>query len=297
MNENKLFAAAADLDDRFVAETMQKKARPRGARFLAAAALLILVGAGFAAYKALVPDLGKTDENPRLEADPSVNGKYAFLADTSVPADAVLPPVQEGSSSVSASYVRHYTIPEAFADAEEVVLARIGNWLDENDAGTFYEATPLISFKGELEQPFVLWAFGNSEFTLKGTPLFTYGDTLLLFLTHKERPEYANSYECIGADLSMLYASFDKRGDIYLIDHRGIMSYIMETECTDVKLTDLGKDGRLFGELCAYMRVYNEHMASALERYFRVSVDDAENVPYPLHVYKLEEVTEKCFNG
>ena len=54
MNENKLFAAAADLDDRFVAETMQKKARPRGVRFIAAAtAALILVGAGFAAYKAL----------------------------------------------------------------------------------------------------------------------------------------------------------------------------------------------------------------------------------------------------
>ena len=280
MNTEKLYALAGNIEDRFVAETMKKKVRPHYVRYLAAAAVLLLtIGAVFGIAHAA----SQTEKATDIE--------NANLTLTSVPKDAVLPPARYGVSTVSAEYVRNYTFDEAFSEAEAVCLVRIGNWLEETDAGTFYQATALATYKGEISSEFVLYTIGNSEFTFKETPLFTYGDMLLVFLTHRERSGYKNSYESIGADISILYAAQDDNNRIYLLDHRGLFSYTTAERSPETVITDYGKDERLVERLSAKMRVYDKLMADYIEYYCYCSVYDSDNVPFPLHVYLLEEFT------
>ena len=290
MNENKLFAAAADLDDRFVAETMQKKARPRGVRFIAAAtAALILVGAGFAAYKALVPDLGKADENTRQEADTSVNGgaKYAFLADTSVPADAVLPPVQEGGDVADAMYLRSYDIAELYSASKAVCLVSIRNWLGENEAGTYFEADVERVYKGDLPDTIVLFQQGNSNYQMEGSPLYTYGDKLLVGLTPWTHSTYANAYDIVGTDIAMMYAAVSQDGEAYLFDHRGLLSYNTERDVKEHTFANYADDNALVDELLDFMDAYDPAICSELRRYYHSS---AAGGTMPLHIYSLDEM-------
>ncbi len=276
-----------DLDDEALSCEFEAKAsRPRKAfRFAAAAAaLLIVAGAAFgiAQAKALA------NNGEKLPA------QYAFMADTSVPKDAVLPPARTGQLKSSAEYAGSYTIPSAYSEAEAVCLARVGNWLGENEYDSFFEAEPLVTYKGELPSSFILWELGNSKSTL-GTPVFTYGDVLLLFLIREDCEEYSGAYACIGGDLTMLYASVDNDGNAYLIDHRGIFSYKTSEEYPEIELADFGTNKLLVSELCSNMSVYDKFMADALERYCNVSINDRPNVPFPLHVYSLEEFEDVFF--
>lgn len=277
MNKYQIASVIGEIDDELITESGKNTVKRRSLLrwTAAAAALLIAVGAAFGIANAA-----------------SHNAKEERFT---VPDDAVLPPVQVGKHSSSTSYERDYSIPEAYSEAEFVCLARVGNWLGEDEAGTFYEVTPITVYKGELSSPFVLWAFGNSEFTLKSTPLFTYGDVLLLFLTHKQRGEYTDVYDSIGADISLLYAAYDNEDNVFLIDHRGLMTYETSIKNPEISMNDRGKDGRLVSELCSNMRIYNKYMAEGFERYYNVSVNDPDHVSFPLHVFSLEEVVNTCF--
>ncbi len=290
MNNKDLFSSFGEIDESLVERSERAASRSRSRRAIkmiaaAAAALLIIAGAAFGIAQAAGANKGEMPVE-----------QYAFIKDTKVPEDAVLPPESIGQGKVNAEYVKNYTIPEAYAEADIVCLARVGNWLGETDIETFYEAVPLVTYKGELPSPFILREFGNSEFTLSGTVLYTYGDILLLFLTQRDYEGYNSSYECIGADLTMLYASVDDSGNVYLIDPRGLISYYTEVESPDAKLTNLGRDSKLVSELCSNMRNYNKRMADHFQRYYDNSVNDELNVPFPLHVFSLEEVVCTCFD-
>ena len=216
-------------------------------------------------------------------------------ADISVPEDAVLPPAQVGRTTGHASYIRNYTISEAFCESELVCLARVGDWLGEDSVGTFYEAAPLEVYKGGQGSPFVLWVFGNSEFTLRGRPLYTYGDLLLLFLIRRPRGEHEGAYESIGADLTVFRASLGSGGEVFLFD-REAYDRLAGQGANETELEDMGCDGALVRELCRNMSGYDKLAADDILRSLRARACLPESELPPLRVFSLGEAAKKRFN-
>ncbi|MBQ7355080.1 MAG: hypothetical protein IJW62_06135 [Clostridia bacterium] len=74
------------------------------------------------------------------------------------------------------------TLLELWESAEAVAWVSIGNWLSENDFGSYYDATVLECYKGELPSSIVLEQAGSSVNTYTDFPLLTYGNECLVFL-------------------------------------------------------------------------------------------------------------------
>lgn len=145
----------------------------------------------------------------------------------------VLPPTRTGASSASGSLARKYTFETAFADADAVACIRVGDWLGENTEilSTYYEATVLECFKGDLSGTFTLIQDGCSVSTLKGYPLFTSGNEMLVFLkeateSDKEATglDYDDLYWIIGSFTTLMDLVSDEDGNRYFGDRCGVLS-------------------------------------------------------------------------
>ena len=99
----------------------------------------------------------------------------------------VLPPARIGESVGRAHLAKYYSFETAFSEADVVARIKIGNWLSEDEllGSTFFEATVLQCFKGDIPEIFILTQSGTASATLQGYPLFTYGNELLLFQTRE----------------------------------------------------------------------------------------------------------------
>lgn len=286
MNNEKLYALAGGINDDSVAETMKPKAaRPRYLRYIAAAAAVLLVlGAAFGAVKAA------GEKKPLDYSWDKLPKGYEFMADITVPKDAVLPKTQVGEFFAEASYARDYTIFEAYQESEAACIVSVKNWLGETASGTYYEVKLEKLYKGELSETFTLYQCANSEITMKGSPLFTYGDKLLVFLIPWNRDGYEGSYDLVGTDIAMFYVASSKDGCIYLIDHKGVFSNVNKQRCPDLELADYLNNDLLACELFDYVDSFDKAMADLFRNYREATTKYGDKVPLPMHIYSLEEV-------
>lgn len=159
----------------------------------------------------------------------------------------VLPPSRMGTEGTfSALFTKRYTFESAFAESDMVALVKIGNWLSEDDVikSTYYEATIVECYKGENIQNIILKQDGCSDWTMRGFPLFTYGNELLLFLRKGEVAEYAEIFWIPGSFTTVLDAAESDSGEVYYMDRFGLLG-----ETMDIK-TNYALQRPLFKELC-----------------------------------------------
>lgn len=165
------------------------------------------------------------------------------VADDSV----VLPPVRIGEGVSSPLFAKRYTFETAFLEADAVVRIKIGNWLSEDIDNMFtrYEATVLQCFKGDVSDAFTLIQEGCSDCTMKGYPLFTYGNELLVFLTKAtmppdyEMPWSDESYWITGCFTTVLDVTYDAEGNRYYADNHDFLGETMGISSNYVNQKDI----------------------------------------------------------
>lgn len=160
---------------------------------------------------------------------------------------AVLPPTRLGSASMQASLATRYTLESAVSEADVVARIVVGDWIAENTEihSTYYEATVLECFKGNIPTTFTLIQDGSSAGTLKGYPLFTSGNEMLVFLNEAVGLDYDSPYWIIGAFTTIMDVSYDNAGNRYYIDRYGILG-----ETVDVAV-NYAKQPSIFAEIYA----------------------------------------------
>lgn len=138
---------------------------------------------------------------------------------------AVLPPSRVGGSQMQATLVKKYTFESAFSDADVVARVEVGNWLgeDTDNFATYFGAKVLQCFKGSPTETITLSQDGSSAGTLKGYPLFTNGNEMLVFLKEATETTYGSLYWIIGAYTTLLDVSYDESGNRYYIDRCGLL--------------------------------------------------------------------------
>lgn len=143
---------------------------------------------------------------------------------------AVLPPSRIGEAGFQASFGDRYTFETAFAEADVVARIKVGNWIAEDTEIyiTYYEATVLDCIKGDIPEKFTLLQDGCSSSTMKGYPLFTSGNELLVFLNEATLTNYKAPYWIIGSFTTILDVSYDADGSRYYIDRYGILGESMD---------------------------------------------------------------------
>lgn len=219
----------------------------------------------------------------------AVIGTAASAKANNAPDGVVYPPSQTGAYShefivtSTVSYNNVYSLKSMYEEAQAVALVTIGNWLGENSVGTYFEATVDKLYKGELPQTILLYQLGNSYEIVEGSPLYTYGDRVLVGLLPWDREEeYPNSYESVGSDIAFLYAA-DADGETYLLDHKGWLSRTTREECGNDAFTYYAGDRKLVKKLCKSLAKYDKVIAE------QVLTEGA-------NVYSLKEV-EEYFKG
>lgn len=142
---------------------------------------------------------------------------------------AVLPPSRVGASQMQATLVKRYTFESAFSEADVVARVEVGNWLAEDTDifKTYYEARVLQCFKGSIPETFTLFQEGCSTGTLKGYPLFTSGNEMLVFLKEATETAYNSPYWIIGAFTTLLDVSYDESGNRYYVDRCDLLGETM----------------------------------------------------------------------
>lgn len=138
---------------------------------------------------------------------------------------AVLPPSRVGNSSMHTTLAKEYTFETALSEADVVARIEVDDWLSEDTDlyKTYYKATVLQCFKGSIPNSFTLLQDGCSAATIKGYPLFTSGNELLVFLNEATGTEYDSPYWIIGAHTTFLDVSYDDSGTRYYVDRYGIL--------------------------------------------------------------------------
>lgn len=146
---------------------------------------------------------------------------------------AVLPPTRLGSAPIQASLATRYTLDSAVSEADVVARIVVGDWIAEDTEieSTYYEATVLQCFKGNIPTTFTLKQDGCSTATLKGYPLFTSGNEILVFLKEAVAVSYDSPYWIIGSFTTFMDVSYDNAGNRYYADRYGLLG---ETVVVDV---------------------------------------------------------------
>lgn len=231
MNENKFLDGVSTIDsdvvERFVSmdNQLQKKAcKPKPKKVwlrvgaIAACFFLIVSAVIF------VPTLRETD-------DPT----------------AVLPPTRLGSSTAKASLETKYTLESAVSEADVVARIVVGDWIAEDTeiGSTYYEATVLQCFKGNIPTKFTLKQDGCSTATLKGYPLFTSGNEMLVFLKEAVAVSYDSPYWIIGSYTTIMDVSYDNAGNRYYADRHGILGKTVDVD------VNYSKQPSIFAEVYA----------------------------------------------
>ena len=123
----------------------------------------------------------------------------------------VLPPTRIGESISYPSLEKSYTFETAFSEADAVARIKVGNWLSEDNEihSTYFDATVLQCFKGNIPESFILIQDGSSNATMDGYPLFTYGNELLVFLNQATGFEDEIHYWIIGAYTTVMDVVYD----------------------------------------------------------------------------------------
>jgi len=146
---------------------------------------------------------------------------------------AVLPPARTGAQGeLSPSLAQRYTFETACASSDLVAHIKVGSWLGEEAETkytTYYEASVIEKYiGGETAEDIVLLQDGTSSQTLRGYPLFTSGNELLVFLRRAADVEYENAYWIIGSFTTVLDAVSDDSGGVFYMDRYGLLGETMD---------------------------------------------------------------------
>lgn len=197
--------------------------------------------------------------------------------------DIVLPPTRIGTDGeLPASLSERFTFDSAFSKADAVAHIRVGNWLaeDSQTMSTYYCASTVQAYKGELPESFTLYQDGNASHTIKGYPLFTYGNELFVFLKKAEPNEgsdynYEDGYWIIGSFSTFLDVVHDESGERYYMDRYGALGETMSVNSHggdkimtyDLHICD--EDEFLYADSVNYSPAYifsEQDMSSLIER-------------------------------
>lgn len=153
------------------------------------------------------------------------------------------PPTRVGSAKMKV-YLEAYTMESATAAADVVARVEVGSWIgEETDLyKTYYEATALQCFKGNIPASFTLLQYGNSKCTVKGYPLFTSGNEMLLFLKEATGVNYESAYWIIGEFSTVMDVSYDDAGNRYYADRYGILGKTVNIAANYARQRDTFKE-------------------------------------------------------
>ena len=141
-----------------------------------------------------------------------------------------MPPSRVGTDGeCRISLAKDYSFEDAYFESDIVARVKVGNWLGDTGGCedisdlTYFEVTNVKCFKGNVSDTFVLIQDGSSKVTVRGYPLFTYGDELLIFAKISEAPDnpdipyWGNSYWIIGSYTTFLDVAYDEDGNAFYI--------------------------------------------------------------------------------
>ena len=277
MNNKDLFSSFGEIDESLVERSERAASRSRSRRAIkmisaAAAALLIIAGAAFGiAQAAGANDPGETPSAPK---------------------EIVLPPSQVGKKGYTSTKSRDYSLTSALANSKAACIITIGSWLSEDheSSSTYFEAEVNEVISGSVPEHIVLCQFGDSEWTLSGSPLFTYGDKLLVFLKDVNwgSMQYENCYAPAGVDHSFFYIAETPDGGRYAVNHNCTFTYLIEQNDEGADFEDLAGDKAI---LDAVIDAIGEHDAAAAEIIAANAVHSANSYA-PLRIYRVEEIID-----
>ena len=134
----------------------------------------------------------------QLPQDPDEDPPKSLLPESPAPnEDQVLPPVRIGEVEASASWAWNM-LDKTYDESDLIAIVQVQNWIAEDTSQvmskTYFEAEIIKTYKGTATGKIVLVQNGGSDKTQRGYPLFTYGNTLFLFLKQSENAPYENAY-------------------------------------------------------------------------------------------------------
>lgn len=181
----------------------------------------------------------------------------------------VTPPSRIGAETYRVKEPRTVScLEDAYRQAEVVAHVRVGNWL--GDTGdypradlTYFEASAVKLYKGDLPESFVFVQEGTAKKTREGYPLFTCGDELLAFLFPfgpfegaDDMPYWENAYANIGSPYSDLYAAYDEAGNVYFLARD--LLFAEKTDIPNYRNVDPALCDELLKELTARDPIFTE---------------------------------------
>ncbi len=256
MKTNTLSAAIGNIGDKYIARS-ESSSPARKNHFIryaaAAAAILLVLGAVFAAVKLLPANA------PKQEAAIPSDDTSAWLSPVEIPEDAILPVSRLGTKGKNHPDIVHFAsdVDEAFTAAGLVCVGTVGNCLGEKYGDTFFEVNVERVYKGKQLDKLVIGQYGTSEWGGM-IPLFTYGDRLLLFLISNEpykdtHPlEWENAYWIGGACATVFDIILDDDGTPYICDIMGVMGEKIRRPLENLKDDENGLIDRLRENMSEY---------------------------------------------
>ena len=151
-------------------------------------------------------------------------GPVSLLPTPSAP--PVTPPVRTAAPA-NVTYDLLYSFTEAYLKADAVYAVTVGDWLKEDCEKydvTYFKAKVDRVIKGSKQKEIVLAQMGTSK-GICGTPLFTAGNRLLLFLGEWTREnEYENQYGILCDPFTICYIVEIEGGEQYVVTGDGRLS-------------------------------------------------------------------------
>ena len=241
-------------------------------------------------------------ETPRVTGVKAKDPVEAWKEPVTVPEDAVFAPVRKpkGSASGYKDLDYFHGFKSGFENADAVCLVTVEDWLSENMFCTFFEASVDKVYKGELPEKIALRQEANSSFSMYNTPLFTYGNKLLVFLYVWDEwdegvQQHENAYEIMTYGAGYLIYAQDSEGDDYLIDLIGDISRASK-EKREPALTDQ-YNSDLIDELIEYIDRQDGELAKTVELF----THDTDRLRWedggaPMRVYRFSDIDD-MLNG
>ena len=202
----------------------------------------------------------------------------AWRKPAEIPEDAVLPPVRIGSGEVKTSWAEFHNYAEAYEAADAVCIVTVENWLEDNSECCYFDAKVEKIYKGELPEMIVLRQ-NESKDLHRSSPIFTYGNRLLVFLREWEHWDGAGeAYAQDTGDLTTLYLVNDASGEMYLVGLSGLVGN---------RSRGLGLKDRfsleLAQELGTELKKSDEVLGETVERYAH------DDPPYNMKIYLFDD--------
>ena len=181
--------------------------------------------------------------------------EFAFLNDTFIPGDAVLPPAAAGS--FEAQYARLFSVKENYQMHDNAAIVTVGDWLYEDESASYYQAKVERALKGELPESIVLAQIGNSQSAELGFPLLSCGEKLLVFLNEWGKPGHEGKNEYEVDSLTAMFIAPDSDGSVWLVDVKGLIGTATEgdPECSGIE--NSAGNAALVKELKGYLASFD----------------------------------------